>query len=156
MAQIIMSDSESLSAQYPEYKAQINSKYRMKSTISMVRYHDKYQDLIFLPELDNLILSNTPNLLGKILVDVAERPTVDGQTRGQFDDVLPVQMAKARFALLQLEAAKKSVNAPIAIPPDVQEFTLGPDALLRSNTPERIRRVPIELPNGVFAESQAP
>ena len=154
LAQIIMSDSESLAAQYPEYAGQIKSKYGYKATVSMVRYHDKEQDTIFLPEVDNLVLSSTPNLLGKVLVDVAERPTVDGQTRGQFDDVLPVQMAKARFALLQLEAAKKSVNAPIAIPPDVQEFTLGPDALLRSNTPEKIRRVPIELPSGVFAETQ--
>lgn len=147
-------DTDSLKAQYPEYAAQIDRKYRQRATISVVRYHDKNQDTIYVPELDNAILSNTPNLVGKILAEVAERPTVDGQVRGQFDDVIPVQMAKARFALLQLEAAKKSVNAPIAIPPDVQEFTLGPDALLRSNTPERIRRVPIELPGGVFAETQ--
>jgi len=148
-------DTETLKAQYPEYAAQIDRKYRAKATVSVVRYHDKHQDMIYVPELDNAMLSNTPNLVGKILAEVAERPTVDGQVRGQFDDVIPVQMAKARFALLQLEAAKKSVNAPIAIPPDVQEFTLGPDALLRSNTPERIRRVPIELPGGVFAESQS-
>jgi hypothetical protein len=147
-------DTDTLKAQYPEYAAQIDRKYRQKATVSVVRYHDKNQDTIYVPELDNAILSNTPNLVGKILAEVAERPTVDGQVRGQFDDVIPVQMAKARFALLQLEAAKKSVNAPIAIPPDVQEFTLGPDALLRSNTPERIRRVPIELPGGVFAETQ--
>lgn len=147
-------DTDTLKAQYPEYAAQIDRKYRVKATVSVVRYHDKNQDTIYVPELENAVLSNTPNLVGKILAEVAERPTVDGQVRGQFDDVIPVQMAKARFALLQLEAAKKSVNAPIAIPPDVQEFTLGPDALLRSNTPERIRRVPIELPGGVFAETQ--
>ena len=148
-------DTDSVKAQYPEYAAQIDRKYRQKATVSVVRYHDKNQDTVYIPELDNAVLSNTPNLVGKILAEVAERPTVDGMVRGQFDDVIPVQMAKARFALLQLEAAKKSVNAPIAIPPDVQEFTLGPDALLRSNTPERIRRVPIELPGGVFAESQS-
>jgi hypothetical protein len=149
-------DTDSVKSQYPEYSAQIDRKYRnQKATVSVVRYHDKNQDTIYIPELDNAVLSNTPNLVGKILAEVAERPTVDGMVRGQFDDVIPVQMAKARFALLQLEAAKKSVNAPIAIPPDVQEFTLGPDALLRSNTPERIRRVPIELPGGVFAESQS-
>lgn len=148
-------DTETLKSQYPEYAAQIDRKYRQQSTLRVIRYHDKNQDTIYVPELDNALLSNTPNLVGKILGEVSERPTVDGMVRGQFDDVIPVQMAKARFALLQLEAAKKSVNAPIAIPPDVQEFTLGPDALLRSNTPERIRRVPIELPSGVFAESQA-
>jgi len=154
VSQTIIMDVESIIYQYPEHKNKIKQKYRgQNANVAMIRYHDKYQDMIFIPDLDNLVLSNTPNVIGRVLVDIAERPTVDGQARGQFDDVLPVQMAKARFALLQLEAAKKSVEAPIAIPPDVQEFALGPDALLRSNTPERIRRVPIELPSGVFAES---
>jgi len=154
ISQTIIMDVESIIYQYPEHTNKIKQKYRgQNANVAMIRYHDKYQDMIFIPDLDNLVLSNTPNVIGRVLVDIAERPTVDGQARGQFDDVLPVQMAKARFALLQLEAAKKSVEAPIAIPPDVQEFALGPDALLRSNTPERIRRVPIELPSGVFAES---
>lgn len=154
VSQTIIMDVESIIYQYPEHTNKIKQKYRgQNANVAMIRYHDKYQDMIFIPDLDNLVLSNTPNVIGRVLVDIAERPTVDGQARGQFDDVLPVQMAKARFALLQLEAAKKSVEAPIAIPPDVQEFALGPDALLRSNTPERIRRVPIELPSGVFAES---
>lgn len=154
VSQTIVMDVESIIYQYPEHTNKIKQKYRgQNANVAMIRYHDKYQDMIFIPDLDNLVLSNTPNVIGRVLVDIAERPTVDGQARGQFDDVLPVQMAKARFALLQLEAAKKSVEAPIAIPPDVQEFALGPDALLRSNTPERIRRVPIELPSGVFAES---
>jgi hypothetical protein len=154
VSQTIIMDVESIIYQYPEHTNKIKQKYRgQNANVAMIRYHDKYQDMIFIPDLDNLVLSNTPNVIGRVLVDIAERPTVDGQARGQFDDVLPVQMAKARFALLQLEAAKKSVEAPIAIPPDVQEFALGPDALLRSNTPERIRRVPIELPGGVFAES---
>lgn len=154
VSQTIVMDVESIIYQYPEHTNKIRSKYRgQNATVGMIRYHDKYQDMLFIPDLDNLVLSSTPNVIGRVLIDIAERPTVDGQARGQFDDVLPVQMAKARFALLQLEAAKKSVEAPIAIPPDVQEFALGPDALLRSNTPERIRRVPIELPGGVFAES---
>ena len=154
ISQTIIMDVESIIYQYPEHTNKIKQKYRgQNANVAMIRYHDKYQDMIFIPDLDNLVLSDTPNVIGRVLVDIAERPTVDGQARGQFDDVLPVQMAKARFALLQLEAAKKSVEAPIAIPPDVQEFALGPDALLRSNTPERIRRVPIELPSGVFAES---
>jgi hypothetical protein len=81
------------------------------------------------------------------------RSSIDGEARGQFDDVLSVQLARARFAVLQIQAAEKSIQAPIAIPQDVQELALGPDAIMRSANPQGIRRVPLELPNGVFTES---
>jgi hypothetical protein len=84
---------------------------------------------------------------------VAMRSSIDGEARGQFDDVLAVQLARARFAVLQLQAAEKSVQAPIAIPQDVQELALGPDSIMRSANPQGIRRVPIEIPAGVFQES---
>ncbi len=71
----------------------------------------------------------------------------------EFDDVLAVQLARARFAVLQIQAAEKSIQAPIAIPQDVQELALGPDAIMRSANPQGIRRVPLELPPGVFTES---
>lgn len=154
LTQIVDSDAETIAAMYPEFAGIIRGQAQYNKTMSLVRYHDRHQDLIYIPEAKDFVLYQAPNVAGVCLADVAERPTVDGEARGQFDDVIPVQMAKAQFALLQLSAAKKSVDAPIAIPPDVQEFALGPDALLRSNTPERIRRVPIELPGGVFAESQ--
>lgn len=155
ISQILAMDTEELVYQYPEHAAKIRQKYRQKTTIQVVRYHDANQDTLYIPSIDDLVLVDMPNPTGICWADVAERPTVDGEARGQFDDVIPVQLAKAQFALLQLNAAKKSVDAPIAIPPDVQEFALGPDALLKSNTPERIRRVPIELPNGVLVETNS-
>ena len=54
---------------------------------------------------------------------------------------------------MQIQAAEKSIQAPIAIPQDVQELALGPDAIMRSANPQGIRRVPLELPAGVFTES---
>jgi len=156
LTQVINIDSESLAAQYPEYADQILAKnnYQQGSPyISMIRYHDADQDLIFLPERKNLTLARTPNPIGKCLAKVAVRPSLDGQARGQFDDVLSVQRARARFAVLQIQAAEKSIQAPIAIPQDVQELALGPDAIMRSSQPQNIRRVPLELPPGVFTES---
>ena len=82
----------------------------------------------------------------------ASQPRSVNDTIGSYDDVLAVQVAKARFALLSLEAATKSVQAPTALPMDVQEINLGPDATLRSATPEKIRRVSLDLPQGVFAQ----
>ncbi len=37
------------------------------SAVSLVRYHDKDQDLIFLPERQNLILANVPNPVGNVI-----------------------------------------------------------------------------------------
>jgi hypothetical protein len=156
LTQIVATDAESLAAQYPEFYNEIigNSPINGGSPLlSMVRYHDKDQDLIFIPERQNLILANVPNPLGKCLASVAVRSSIDGEARGQFDDVLAVQLARARFAVLQIQAAEKSIQAPIAIPQDVQELALGPDAIMRSANPQAIRRVPLELPAGVFTES---
>jgi hypothetical protein len=156
LTQIVQTDTESLAAQYPEFYDQImgrNFHTQGSPLLSLVRYHDKDQDLIFLPERQNLILSNTPNPTGRCLASVAVRPSIDGEARGQFDDVLAVQLARARFAVLQIQAAEKSIQAPIAIPQDVQELALGPDSIMRSANPQAIRRVPLELPNGVFTES---
>ena len=156
LTQVVQTDSESLAAQYPEFYSEImgrNMYTQGSPLLSLVRYHDKDQDLIFLPERQNLILSNTPNPTGRCLASVAVRPSLDGEARGQFDDVLAVQLARARFAVLQIQAAEKSIQAPIAIPQDVQELALGPDSIMRSANPQAIRRVPLELPNGVFTES---
>ena len=156
LVQVVTTDAETLAAQYPEYASQIMPHNRWQQgspSVSLVRYHDKDQDLIFLPERQNLILANVPNPVGKCLANVAMRSSLDGEARGQFDDILSVQLARARFAVLQIQAAEKSIQAPIAIPQDVQELALGPDAIMRSANPQGIRRVPLELPAGVFTES---
>jgi hypothetical protein len=154
--QVLVTDAETLAAQYPEYYDLILGKnqYALSSPyISMVKYHDKDQDLLYIPERKNLVLSRTPNILGKSMASVVMRSSLDGEARGQFDDVLSVQLARARFAVLQIQAAEKSIQAPIAIPQDVQELALGPDSIMRSANPQGIRRVPLELPPGVFTES---
>lgn len=156
LAQIVGMDAQTLASMYPEFADQILNKnqYQPGSPyLSMVRYHDKDQDLIYLPDRKNLILARTPNPIGECMVRVAMRPSIDGQARGQYDDVLGVQLARARFAVLQIQAAEKSIQAPIAIPQDVQELALGPDSIMRSSNPQAIRRVPLELPAGVFGES---
>jgi len=156
LTQLIMSDADTLSAQFPEFADQILKKNNFQPGspyMTMIRYHDAEQDLIYLPDRNNLVLSRVPNPVGKCLARVRIRPSLDNQARGQFDDVLAVQLARARFAILQIQAAEKSIQAPIAIPQDVQELALGPDAIMRSANPQGIRRVGLELPAGVFTES---
>ena len=156
LTQIVGMDAESLASMFPEHANQILNKnlYTPGSPyLSLVRYHDKDQDVLYCPERKDLILSRTPNPIGECMVSVKMRSSIDGEARGQFDDILAVQLAKARFAVLQIQAAEKSIQAPIAIPQDVQELALGPDSIMRSSNPQAIRRVPLELPAGVFTES---
>jgi hypothetical protein len=107
LTQTIQTDAETLSAQYPEFAAQIMP--RLQSTmgspyITMVRYHDKDQDLVFLPDRNNLVLSNLPNPTGKCMARVAVRSSLDGEARGQFDDrLLFRRMSKnSHLALMRL------------------------------------------------------
>lgn len=146
-----------LVAEFPEYESQIigpngRDMTDMYSMLEMVRYEDKDQILLLLPSRNDLILKKAENPLGEMLVRVARRPSIDEEPRGQFDDVIWVQLARSRFALLALEAAEKSIQAPLALPNDVQELAFGPDAVLRSQNPQQIRRVGLEIPQVAFTE----
>jgi len=74
--------------------------------------------------------------------------------RGQFDDVLGIQLLRNRFALLAMEAAEKSVQAPIVLPQDVNEMEMGGDAIIRTANPAGVRRVDLNIPPGAFTEQQ--
>ena len=145
-----------LVSQFPEYEMQLLGRegYRqdLNATVDFVRYYDKDQSLIYIPSRNNLVLSQAVNPLGKMMVVVARRPSVDGEMRGQFDDVLGIQLLRNRFALLAMEAAEKSVQSPIVVPQDVQEIEFGGDSIIRTNNPAGVRRVELPIPNGAFTE----
>jgi len=147
-----------LVAQYPEFEIQLLGADRyeqnLDARIDIIRYYDKEQSTIFIPSRNNLVLSQVKNPLGKMQVVVAKRPSLDGEMRGQFDDVLGIQLLRNRFALLAMEAAEKSVQAPIVVPGDVQELQLGGDAIIRTNSPAGVRRVDLNIPAGAFTEQQ--
>ena len=111
--------------------------------------------VLFIPEKSNLVLERANNLLDELPIAIAIRPGVDSDEnqRGQFDDIMWVQVARARMATFQLEAAQKSVQAPFALPSDVNVIEIGPDATIRSANPEKIRRVGLEIPPGIFQET---
>lgn len=144
---------DDLIAKFPALEGVILSQVPGAATkIEVIRYHDAEMDLLFLPGEGGIELVRTPNPVGKCLAVMVQRPGLGDDPRGQFDDVIAVQVAKSRFALLALEAAQKSVQAPIALPQDVQDLSLGSDAVLRSTTPEKIRRIPLEVPAAAFQE----
>lgn len=152
--QRILVDPEDLAELYPEHRAAIEEHFRLRSRtmLEVVSYHDATVDLMVCPEVENLVLLNQPNKVGKCLVKVARRP--GPSVRGQFDDVLFVQLAKARFALLAMEAAHKAVQAPLVVPTDVASMPLGPDAVIRTANPAGVGRVRLDVPREAFAEQQ--
>jgi len=148
-----------LITEFSEFEKEILNGYKINeidiyAEIEMIRYEDKDVILLYLPDRGNLVLTSAENPMGEVMVRVAKRPGVDEEPRGQFDDVLWVQIARARFAQLAMDAAEKSINAPLAVPNDVQEFAFGPDAILRTAQPQNIRRVGLEVPPAAFQEAE--
>jgi len=145
-----------LVSQFPDYERELLGGYGYKqdlnTQVEMIRYYDKDQSIIYIPNKQNLVLSKADNPLGKMMVVVARKPSIDGELRGQFDDVLGIQLLRNRFALLAMEAAEKSVQAPIVLPQDVQELQLGGDAVIRTSNPAGVRRVDLNIPAGAFTE----
>jgi len=157
-SKVYMKSIRELTVDFPEYEARIigplgRRNSDLNSELELVRYEDKEQIVLYLPKRDNLVLRKAKNPIGKLSVVVPRRPGIDlDDPRGQFDDVLWVQIARARFSLLAMEAAEKSVQAPIVVPEDLSEFAYGPDAVLRTSNPAGVRRVGLELPTGAFTE----
>ena len=145
-----------LVALFPEYEYSLlgGHGYRqdLNTQVEMIRYFDKDQSIIYIPTKDNLVLSRAKNPLGKMMIVVARKPSIDDELRGQFDDILGIQLLRNRFALLAMEAAEKSVQSPIVLPQDVQELQLGGDAVIRTANPAGVRRVELNIPAGAFTE----
>jgi len=122
--------------------------------IEIVKYVDAERIVLYMPSHGNHVIDDMPNPMGKIFISVGIRPGYDNEIRGAFDDAIWVQLAKARMALLGLEATEKTVRAPLAVPRDVQKMTFGDDAVIRTDNPDKIRRVGIDVPQAAFQEGQ--
>lgn len=122
--------------------------------ITVAKYCDAEQFLMYLPDLSNTILESMGNPMGKVMVSIAVRPGYDREVRGAFDDAIWVQLAKGRMAMLGLEGVEKSVRATLAVPRDVQKMTFGDDAIVRTDNPDKIRYVAPDMPQYAMQEGQ--
>ena len=146
-----------LVSQFPDFEFQLLGRrgydQDLTAQVEMIRYYDKDQSIIYVPTKEDLILSRAANPLGKMHIVVARKPSIDSELRGQFDDILGIQLLRNRFALLAMEAAEKSVQAPMVLPTDVNELQLGGDAVIYTSNPAGVRRVELTIPQGAFQES---
>jgi len=148
-----------LADKFPQY-AQIilgrqwgpTSEVQPDTLLECVKYCDKDAYVLYLPERNNCVLMDTPNPFGKVPVAIALKPSYDDQDRGQFDDIIYPYLARARMALLGLQGTQRNVRAPLAIPTDIQRVPFGDDAILRTNNPDKIRRITTDLPAHAFQQ----
>jgi hypothetical protein len=150
-----------LAAKFPEFQEAILGKDRPfgqqttgDTELELVKFCDKAQYVLYMPERQNLVLMETENRLGKVPVTIARKPTWDDQDRGQLDDVVWPSLARNRMAMLGLQATQQTVRAPLAIPTDVQKIPFGDDAVIRTNSPEKIRRVGTDMPQAAWQQDQ--
>jgi hypothetical protein len=148
-----------LSAKFPEHAAVItggDQPYGRQASgdteLELIKFCDKDQYVLYMPERRNLVLLQTPNTFGKVPVAVARKPTWDDTDRGQFDDVVWPMLARNRMAMLGLQATQQTVRAPLAIPLDVQKIPFGDDAVIRTNSPDKVRRVGTDMPQAAWQQ----
>lgn len=151
-------DMLTILSRYPESEAYVkyaNGRERsMSETLRVITYRDAKRGLVYLPDCGNHVLAEWDNPVGQCLVAIAERPDQEDRPRGQYDDAVIPMLVKHVLVQYQLNAADKAINAPIALPDDVTEFPYGPDATLRSQNPQNIRRVALDIPDDTFAVAQ--
>lgn len=150
-------DIADVAAMFPEYAGQIlrnEHGYEYTGDTEVVRYIDDVWVVIYLPERAGLTVAAYKHGMDFCPVHIALRPGVELDPRGQFDDVLWVQLAHSVMAALTLEAGHKAVQAPITAPMDVQEISIGPDAVIQTDHGDQVRRIPLDVPAAAFALGQ--
>jgi hypothetical protein len=152
-----MESAESLIAKFPELASKLVDTYTRKAVdgsqmIEVVKYYGKDKSCLFLPQLDEgHFIRTAPNPMGRVPVFIAERPKWDGEVRGQFDQALFVQLARAKMGLHMLDVSDQAVNAAMILPRDVTKLPSGPRAIIRTDNPQGVGKMKVEVPPQVFA-----
>jgi hypothetical protein len=124
----------------------------------VITYNDANTFTMFVPQLRNLVLQESGNPLGYCFWVCVPRPsgagTYNGNFRGAYNDLIWPQMARHNFQMLAMSAADQAVNAPIAVPNDVVDIPMGPGAIIKTNNPQGVGRVHLDVPQGAWQALQ--
>lgn len=161
-AKMWMKTIDELCSMFPELAQQIrggrDGGYRRgehgETQMQMVRWVDRQRVALMLPERNGMVLTSYEHKLDRAPAYIVERSGgVDDAPRGQFDDVIWVQVARAIMTTLSLEAASEAVTAPLVLPEGMDEIPLGPHSVLQGPNADQAKRLNLELPPGVFQEN---
>lgn len=159
-ARIWEEDIHKLAVQFPEYEHQImtdptTGEAATSNFTEVVLWVDDKNCVLYLPQRSNLLIDAYAHGMSRCPVHVSVRPGLSQDPRGQYDDVLWVQMAHAVMAALTLEAAHKAVQAPITVPSDVNEVNIGPDAIIVTDNGQNVKRLALDVPPAAFEMNQS-
>lgn len=145
---------DELKYEYPEFATKwADAQDSGMSTVELVRYYGRDKDMLLAPELE-IPLHVLDNPISRCRVRVVEAPKTGMNPRGAYDDAIWIQLARAKFGNLTMRIAEDVANAPTAVPDDVQDFEVGPNAIIKTATPQNVRRVDLSVPNQPFGELQ--
>ena len=121
--------------------------------IEVVRWYDDEHQALVVPDWQ-LTLVSVKHDIGRCPVRIVERPKLQGvsHAKGQFDDVIWVQVARALVQMYTMNALDKAINAPIQVPKDADQLEFGPDSIIQ--TDGTVQRVGLSIPQGLFPEGQ--
>jgi hypothetical protein len=135
---------DTLCAQFPAadlegyFRAKYGDNYGSYNC-QVVRWYDRDEQCMVLMDESPRKLASIKNPLKRCPVRIVERPKLKGtdSAKGQFDDVIWVQIARALTQMYTINAIEQAVNAPVAVPKDVDEIEIGPFTTSRPTTRSR-------------------
>jgi hypothetical protein len=152
--------SYTLEADFPGVSGEIDSKFigqLDRDRIKVITYENDTQTLIYLPDCGNHVLLDIPNEMGACTYVAVPRNSGKGGwhtvPQGAYDALVYPLLAANEFRMLALEATDKAVRAPIVVPMDVTDVSFGPDATIRTQNPQSVQRLRIEVPPTAFQSS---
>lgn len=158
VAHVFTRHAHELCAEYPELAEKITKSYHLGLTgdrlIEVVKYVSADRIVIYLADAPDCVLVDTRNPLGKCTYVCTQRPGLDQEIEGAFDDLIWVQLALHAMQTYTLSAAAEAVHAPIVVPNDVHDVAFGPGEIVRTNDPQGVHRLQLNVPSGAWAASE--
>jgi hypothetical protein len=161
MARVFTRTCQELCAEFPDWEGDIQRSYGRGGIvppdhqIEVIKYVDAKRVCVYLSDKPEITLVDHANPVGQCTYVATLRPGVDKEIRGKFDDLIWVQLALHAMQTYTLSAAAQAVNAPFAAPLDTTDIEIGPGAVIRSNNPDQIRRVGMEVPQGAWIAQES-
>lgn len=159
-AEVTTQPADRLILQFPEHREVIERvsgrdafNQAQKKDLEVVCFYDTDVYAMILVE-SRTVLTQAKNPISRCPVSIVQRSSVTGSVRGQFDDVIWVQIVRAMVQAYMLQAVEDSVNAPLVVPTGTNQIEMGPKTVLETDNPQGVGRLQLQIPQGVFPAEQ--
>lgn len=156
VARVYRRDWFSILADYPELRT-MRRKFQgalgLDGTVEVVKHVTADRVVCYLPGMRNAVLEDVPNPLGQCYYEVAKLPWLDDVTvKGNYDDVVWVQLARHALQMDLMAGIDQAVNAPLIVTPDVGDVPEGPNAVIHAQGGvQSVGRARLDMPPQAFS-----